>query len=456
MLWDIVKFKIRTTFRRSAIVTYVVVFLILLLYAYSLSHIRLPSSALYELDIVGILVLSLNFLTNSIYSSFFIQKSDVDFLYMLPIEERELEVAYSLSAFLINLLQTIIVAILLYPVISCFSVLIVLMATVMNSFSFFAFKSKRKVIASIITAWMLSSILKFPFSPFSMVFGYIYGYFILIALDVIIVFLGVRNASVEGLVNEFYKRQGLITGKPTTSISLYSSSPLMAMLKRNFNFVEIGGRMNLGTGIPYIINVRVKMYKVVAITAAIAIVVYIGFSFFSHTFVTERVNTQILLSIFEGMIAFISGLFIILFTSLSAFVNEPLWLNLSVMTPIEFARKYLLAKTLSVFAIFLPISISLILLNPEVSAGSLLIPLVYIYVASINARFYPVLMSSQIPSYDIRVLSSSLLLLPSFIPIALDAFFPIGGVIATLAFSLPFLLSKAYWEKTFEKIMTSV
>jgi len=455
MLWELVKFKIKTTFRRSAIVTYVVVFLILLIYSFIITHTHLPSLAIYELDIVGILILSLNFIVNGVYSSFFIQKSDVDFLYMLPLNERELEIAYSLSAFLINLLQTIIVAVLLFPVISYFSVLVTLVSAVMNSFAFFAFK--RKIVVAIIGAWMLSSVLKFPFSPFSMLFGYVYGYFILAVLFIITVFLGIRNASVEMLINEFYKRQGLTSSKLTTSISLYSSSPLMAMLKRNFNFVEIGGRMNLGTGMPYIINKRVKMYKVVAITSAIAIIIYIGFSFFSHSLVTtEKANTHILLSVFEGLIALFAGLFIILFTSQSAFVNEPLWLNLSVMTPIEFARKYLLTKTLSVFIVFLPISISLLLLNPAVGAGSLLIPLAYIYVASINARYYPVLMSSQIPSYDVRVLSASLLLLPSFIPIALDAFFPIGGAVVTLIFTLPFLFSRGYWEKTFEKAITSI
>ena len=455
MLWGLVKFKVRTAFRRSAIITYVVVFLILLLYSFIISHTHLPSSVIYELDIIGILILSLNFIVNGTYSSFFIQKSDVDFLYMLPLNERELEIAYSLSAFLINLLQTIVVAVLLFPAISYFSVLVTLVSAAMNSFAFFAFK--RKIIVAIIAVWMLSSIIKFPFSPFSMIFGYIYGYFILAALFVITVLLGIRNASVKELINEFYKRQGLTTGKLTTSISLYSSSPLMAMLKRNFNFVEIGGRMNLGTGIPYIINKRVKMYKVVAITSAIAIAIYIGFSFFSRSLVvTEKVNTHILLSIFESLIALFAGIFIILFTSQSAFVNEPLWLNLSVMTPVEFARKYLLTKTLSIFIVFLPISISLFLLNPLVGAGSLLIPLVYIYAASINARYYPVLMSTQIPSYDVRVLSASLLLLPSFIPIALDAFFPIDGAVVTLAFTLPFLFSKGYWEKTFEKAITSL
>jgi len=70
---------------------------------------------------------------------------------------------------------------------------------------------------------------------------------------------------------------------------------------------------------------------------------------------------------------------------------------------------------------------------------------------------------SQIPSYDARVLTGGLAVAGAFIPIYLDSFLPIfgviptlAGVIVTLAFTLPFLLSKGYWETTFEKTITSL
>jgi len=208
------------------------------------------------------------------------------------------------------------------------------------------------------------------------------------------------------------------------------------MLKRNLNFIEIGR-----ADIPGGILIRMKMYKVVAITSAIATAIYVNFSFFSHPML------NFLLSIFEGLTVFMVGGFFIVFISPSAFVNEPLWLDLSVMTPMEFAGKYLLVGTFSAFIIFLPISVSLILLNPLVGIGSLFIPILYIYTASLNASFY------RVTIYDIK---AGLLAMTSLIPIALDAFFPIGGAVVTLAFTLPFLFSKGYWERTFEKIITSV
>jgi len=399
MLWQLVNFKIKTTFRRSVIMFYIaeLVFFAFISYFLSISH--LPF-ALYILDIIGILFLSMTFILNGVYSSFFIQKPDVDFLFMLPFGERELEIAYLLYTFLTNLLQTVIAAISLFPTITYFSLLVMLVSSVINSFAFFAFK--RKVIVLVIGVWMLSSLLKFPFSPFSMVFGYSYGYFILSALLIITVFLGIRNTSVEDLILEFYKRQGLITptGKTTTSLSLYSSSPFIAMLKRSFNFFETVGRVNL-SGIPHITSRRVKIYKVLLITVAVGVVNYV---------VVSLMKSQLSYTFFiESNIGLFAGITIVSLTSNSAFANEPLWLNLSVMTPIDYARKYLLAKTLSLFILFLPISISIILLNHVAGIGSLFVPLVYIYEASINARVNPV--SSQILSG--RALSSSILLYPS-------------------------------------------
>jgi len=444
MLWDLIKFKIRTTFRKSIIFSVILVLFILFFEFPFSSNTRLSPYALYGYALGGIAYISFYFLMSSIYTSMFIQKSDIDFLYMLPFDERDIVVAQSISSFLLSLFSTIFVVYLLFPILSFLSVLVVLLVSIINMFSYFAFKKHRKVASAIITAWMLSSILKFPFSPFSMIFGYVYGYFILAALDVIVVLLGMRNANIEDLINEFYRRQGILTqgGKATTSISLYSSSPLLAMVKRNLNFIEIGGRVNLG-GVVQQINRRVKLYKMLIVTSAIAVVYYLIFAFlFKATFGEE-------------FVAGFTGFYFIMFTSQSAFMNEPLWLNLSVMTPIDYARKYVLTKTLSLFIILLPISISLILINPVAGLGSLLIPLVFVYVASIYARFYPV-SQSQIPQFSFRNMVVGYLSSASLIPIFLDVFFPIGGVIATAIFTLPFLVSRGYWEKTFEKTITSL
>jgi len=441
MLLQLIKFRLTVTFRKSVIIVPVILFLLFLFlqHSFPISQSTLQAHY-YEYATGGVIFFSLGFLLNNILAPFNIQKSDVDFLYVLPLDDKEIFISQLISSFLMSSIIQIIMVYFFFP----FSVIlfeaIALVVDLMSLFSYFAFKKYKYVVAPIITAWMFSSITKSPFTPLSMLFGYIYGYFILSGLLVIITYLGIRNVSIEDLINEFYKRQGLFMpkSKTTTSTSLNSPSPLVAMLKKDFYFVEIAGVM------PYMINTKVKIYKVVGITSAIAIAIYAVFSFSSHT------NSQFL-SISESLTAFILGLFFILFTSSSAFMNEPLWLNLSVMTPIEYARKYLVTKTLSVFITFLPISISLFLLNPWLGFGSLFIPLVYIYTASIAARF------NRASIIDIRVVTLAVItFVIAIILIFLDAFFPITGAIITLIFTLPFLFSKGYWEKTFEKIIISV
>jgi len=236
-----------------------------------------------------------------------------------------------------------------------------------------------------------------------------------------------------------------------TSLSSHSSSPFIAMLKNNIRFVEFGGRISTG-GMPIILYKRAKTYKLALVTALIAIGIYEALSYFSHT--VGGANAQLTLSVGECFMVFTPGVLLVVLSSFPAFMNEPLWLNLSAMTPVEFARNYLITRTIPTFIVFLPISIFVLLINPLVGVGSLFIPLLYIYSASINARVYFVLVSSKHPYYN----SSGyvgLLLLPLLL-VALDSFFPIAGVIVTMASTLPFLFSKGYWEVTFEKALTSV
>jgi len=435
MIWRLVKFKFKVDFKRSGIVILVAIYLLYALMIYLLSIFHFPFT-LYLFNILGIFMLAMQFIVYSVFPFPRIQKSDLDFLLMLPLEEKELRNAFLLYAFLANLLITLLPAIFLFPAISYLFLLVVLMTAVMNSFSFFAFK--RKIVVAVIGAWMLSSLLKFPFSPFSMVFGYVYGYYILAGLTAVTAFLGMKNARVEDLILEYYRRLGLLPPSPTTSASLYSSSPFIAMLKKNLNFLEYGARANLG-GYTYFRTMRVKVYNIMIVTALIGIIIYAAASLSHNPHLSYFIETY-------G--AWFAGSSVLAFITNSAFVDEPLWLYLSAMTPLEFARKYLLAKTLSVYVIFLPISISLLLLNPMTGIGSLLVPLVSIYNASINARF-----SATTQYYNLFARQLSLL---SLIPTFLDFNFPVVGAVITLAFTLPFLFSKGYWEKTFEKAITSL
>ena len=453
MIWQLVKFKIKTTFRKSAIISFIVIpfmlyFEVPFFLSFSKSTFPLAMSLItfdsfsqteiHDYAIVGTIYIVFMFVLSNIFTPFLIQKSDVDFLYMLPLDEKEIAISQLVVSFLLNLLSLFFIVYILFPVVSFLSFIVMIMASIMNTFSYFALK--RKGLHIIIAIWLLTSVLKFPFSPLSMLFGYTDSYFIFALLDVTILFLGIRNTHIEDLMKEFYKRQGLVAdNKVVTPVSLYSSSSFIAMLKRSLNFIEIGGRINIGE-MPYLINKRVKFYKVLIVTSFIALIYYISFAFFVRDYFLENFTT--------GLV----GFFLVMTTSASALINEPLWLDLSAMKPAEFARKYLLAKIISLFILFLPISISNFLLTSEI--GSLLIPFIFIYTSSIYAKYYPAL-NSQTAQYSLKNIIAGYLATFSLLPIYLDVFFPILGAITTLIFILPFLFSEHFWEKAFESAISN-
>jgi len=220
MIWQLVKFKIKTFIGWKALLVFLAVYLefILLL---SLFYWNSPSATRElssRLATSMIYFFSFLFFGHIFNAPLLFEKSDADFLMSLPIDEKDIGITYSLSLLLVDLYISVFAVIILFPAFSHFSVLIVLLTSIMNAFSFFVFKGKRKIIAYVITVWMLFSITKFPFTPLSMLSGYIYGYFILAGLDVMIVLLGIRNVSIEDLINEFYKRQKLLKprGKKAT------------------------------------------------------------------------------------------------------------------------------------------------------------------------------------------------------------------------------------------------
>jgi len=216
MLWQLMKFRFKAINGKAFIILYAVV-LLLVVVLYRIFQISQIVSSPLMIYVIGANIISFFafFFIMSINSPlFFIQKSDVDFLFMLPLDKKEVVIADSLFTFLSNLLVAMAIGIFfLFPVISYFFILVAILISIMNTFSFFAFSGKRKIVAYIIAAWMISSATMFPFTPFSMIYGYVYGYFILAGLVAMTVFLSIKNASAEDLILEFYKRQRRSKGK---------------------------------------------------------------------------------------------------------------------------------------------------------------------------------------------------------------------------------------------------
>ena len=140
----------------------------------------------------------------------------------------------------------------------------------------------------------------------------------------------------------------------------------------------------------------------------------------------------------------------------ASFINEPVWLNLSIMTPIQFARRYLISKLLAIYILFMPVTISFFFYDFSAGIGNLVFPLSFIYLSSVLARIYPVSQNGSQALNVRRFLFSTIGALPEFVITYLSVFFPFYTLIVLLLLTLSFLLSKNFWEKTFEKAISEI
>ena len=207
-------------------------------------------------------------------------------------------------------------------------------------------------------------------------------------------------------------------------------------------------------GVSTFVSRRVELWKVMLGSSIFAVVLYfvlsrtedLGFTFFYVLF---------------------GGWFVMIMISSAAFITEPIWLDLNVMTPEEFARYYLTSKALSIALILSPFAVLSLVLGyiGEALGFVVFIPLSSIFIMSLYARYYQQRYNMPMNVSPIRLLVSLLTSIPlipliilSFLPEYLILYAPLilSFVIFYLAISLPFLFSKSYWESTIEKIVTSV
>ncbi|WP_373467951.1 hypothetical protein [Acidianus infernus] len=149
----------------------------------------------------------------------------------------------------------------------------------------------------------------------------------------------------------------------------------------------------------------------------------------------------------------------------ASFISEPLWLDLNVMTPLEFARYYLISKAVSIAIILSPFAILSLLFGYIGNALGLVvfIPLSSIFIMSVYARYYQQRYNMPLNVSLIKFLVSLITSIP-LIPLVILAFIPkclifyllLPLTLFYVSISFPFLLSNSYWESTIEKIVTSV
>jgi len=298
--------------------------------------------AIIEIQSLYLLIYSL--MPGNVY----VFKSDIDFLFMLPVDDKEIIISFSLATFIFDLNILLTFLVILAPIIKFGALVVIISYAFITSFlGNILYKLKffqRLLVAIALSLWFFSASFGFPYSPFSMLDGNSISYFILVAFTALVVYLSIEKVSLYDLVQGNF----LQFSRPIkSSISFHSSSPFLVMLKKNLNVIELGGRGGAG-GEQYIIA-RVRIYYLLLGTSTLALIAYV----FRNVFIPLFLEYLMLVDYAEA-----------------SFLNEPIWLNLSVMSPIEFARRYLMSRLIALYILFAPVTLSFFLFDLNAGLGN--------------------------------------------------------------------------------------
>ena len=461
MLWKLVKFLVLSRVSKPTLVLFVAIGILtslpLLLFHYN-KETSLTYSY-YDIFFTIFFTLSPLFAPQKGSSIPGIIKSDVDFLFQLPIDSKGLALGLIISNIIVSLIYMVTISSFFIPSLGLLAFpTLFLISLIPPSLSVITYSlplKSRISIAFLIVLWDASALMGNPFSPLSMFFGYYEGYFLLALLDVLLLYLAITRFNTVGLASRYFAPEEKEVMK---SISFSTSTPFMAMLIKNLHFFEIGGRSNILTAQTFFVR-RVDVRWLILVFTIIGVV----FLVLLKIIYSPVVNPTVINSMYYTIIAYsiLIPYMVMFFFVISAFAFEPLWLYLSIMTPLELARNYILSKIIAIEVVLLPYIILIGIAEGPIVAMDLLIgiPLSIIFVISTSARFYPVNPAQG----RVNMTPSSILFsFISAIPIlgSLAGAFGVISLVIYLAFlaviSLPFIFSEGYWEKTIERYITMI
>jgi hypothetical protein len=451
---ELIKFVIFSRVPKRSIIFYIS-FAILFGYIGYISYYEAPYYVNEEFRYLSVFYLTMMIAVSPFNTRFGLaSKSDSDFLALLPFDDDKIIASLILGSFIVNV---IFLSIFMYWFIEALGIA---GATIIPAFALLSsslpavlynLNNRRKILIDlVIVTWFISAIFNFQLSPLSMFYGYFEGYVISYAFAFVTFSIALKKFNFSSYSNFTVSSE---KGEVKEEISFKSSNPLVLTLTRNLRILEVGGRVNW-MGVSTFVSRRVELWKVMLGSSISAIVLY---------FILSRINDGSFLVFY----VLFGGWFFMIMIASAAFITEPIWLDMNVMTPEEFARYYLSSKALSIAIILSPFAILSLILGylGEALGFIVFIPLSSIFIMSLYARYYQQRYNMPINVSPIRLLVSLLTSIPlipliilSFLPAYLILCLPImfSFIVFYLTISMPFIFSKSYWESTIEKIVTSV
>lgn len=404
-------------------------------------------------------------------------KSDRDFLFTLPVKRSDM----AISLFVVQLLSfgLIMIYVVAYSFSSLKSVFayalidfIALMLTVTSLGPLsYSFKTIWRILLAVALAlWSLSAFLGFPFSPAAIYSGHpLYAAVASTVLAVVTVPLAFRSLSRVDL--DLMKTFTRFSSGNVRHVRRFSGmTPMRALFAENYFTVEVSGRMNsMGGGGSYRSG-RFKLSNGVVVTTIVAAVYYYLFTFkLNFPLHTEEIAIMIL--------SFYSVIFVLFFT-MGVLGNERLWLGFMTRNPARYLRNLLMAKSLSMATLLVPLAIANFLIayhgdEQALNFGLFLlivIPSLMIIVVYMSAFLYPFQIKEELSmpgQFNLRQMGTLLPALPAWFLIAisfaaLEAGMGILALIITIATSvgvsglaISLIYSKSIGRRVIDKLVAA-
>jgi len=357
-------------------------------------------------------------------------KSDLDYLLVLPLDRKELTLSLYLSQFLASSgFLVIFVApyiksyfahyYLGYELSILFLVCVALLATSLTVVVHPLDIKQRALVALVIGVWFISPTLGFEVSPTALLKGYtLFGVSTLVPLTLVVTSLAVRE-----LLHADIAVFRTLGRRASTSFgyqaSFLNKSPIRAIYAHYLSLLELAGRVNVSGNVSYT-SARVRLRYALAATTALSLI-YLFFSLKAR-------NDSVLFALTTG------SSFLPLFVAQSGLSNERAWLAFVALKPSTYLRHFLLAKSVSTFALVFPfvvVNVLLYFLGFKNALNTALffafcIPWIVVPSIYLSARFNPV----QVKDTSVNPSQFNLKQLVSAIPVYAVILLGVSSVIS--------------------------
>ncbi|HYC26940.1 MAG TPA: hypothetical protein VEB67_02835 [Nitrososphaerales archaeon] len=466
MLGRLLKFVIRTRFTRPFLILIVVV----LLYSSVISQVTPPSAEAQIIGYYGTAIIALFLGMAMATGGVMVLKSDRDYLFTLPLSQRDLSLSIFISQFIaFGITILFMFTYLLESVSSVYLVVnLVALATTFTSIGIIAPSLTTRVrilSAAGLALWTLLAFTGFPISPAAAFEGNpVSGTATVVVLGVVTTVAAFRSLSRVEL--DMMRNLVRTTASDVKSPNSYvGKSPIGAIYSMNLSTMSIAGRMNMA-GTSRYVSRRVKTRWVVLVTSAAATVYFATIVLRGPPapFVagTNSLPEAILSAVLLGLLAF--------FFSQSAIVNERVWLSLTSLTPARYFKHLVASKLASFLLVLVPFALAdtaLLYLGYGEALGALavvtlVIPAAYVleilwtgYLVPIQVKGDDQTMAAQ---FSVRQLLTVLPLIPLLLLSALATLEPtyamVGGVVL-LVLAGVITLSGRFWAKVLVRMTES-